>query len=210
MATYQDMQDRIADEMQRDDLGEQTQLAIQDAIKHYQLDAFYISDKETTITGIQGQQSYNLPSDFVWMREVWVQYNFVRYILNERTYDYVISEDTNLTQPVQGSPLDYGLLGGVQETMVVYPRPDGNSTIFQLDYVSAFPTVVLPTDAGFWMNAGEAMVRNRAKGLLYMEVTNQPDLAQICFARADAEHFKLREMTAMQKWTASTTDTSEF
>jgi len=201
MATYGDLQSRIIDETQREDLQTQIQACIQTAIAYYQQDSFYQSDTVASITPTQGVQSYTLPTDFVWMRNVFITFNGTRYPLRCVTYEFLLSEDDNTTDPVQGSPVDYALFGN---SIYIFPRPDSSTSYSMMyDYVNAPAAPSADSDSDFWTNAAEAMVRNRAKFLLYTDVLGQPDLGAVFKARADEEHQQLREQSAMRKWTSS-------
>lgn len=58
MATFLEMQTRIADELDRADLGPQIKKAIVTAVKHYQRKNFYFSETSFTFSTVAGQRSY--------------------------------------------------------------------------------------------------------------------------------------------------------
>ena len=58
VATYGDMQTRIADELLRPDLISQTRLAILDAIKTYEDNRFAFNQASTTFSTVIGQDEY--------------------------------------------------------------------------------------------------------------------------------------------------------
>lgn len=197
---YIDMLNRIQDEMQRTDLDDQTNLAAQQAIAYFQMDAFYLSDKFTNQTLVANQQVYTLPADYAWSREDYVTQNGQRYELRKVSFEYLIAEDTNTTSFTTGSPVDYAIFNN---QIYFFPRPDNNVYVWYSSYVSLIAAQVNPTDTGFWTTTAEPIIRNWTKYLLYNEVLQQPDLAKQFADRAMEEHLKLRELTAQRKWTGS-------
>ena len=196
---YIDLLNRIQDEMQRTDLDDQTNLAAQQAMAYFQMDAFYLSDKFSSQTLTPGTQVYSLPSDYAWSRDDYLNQGGTRYELRKVSFEFLIAEDSAVSSPTQGTPIDIALFNN---QIYFFPRPDQAYTWYS-SYVSLIPAQVNPTDTGFWTTTAEPVIRNWTKYLLYNEVLQQPDLAKQFADRAMEEHLKLREMTAQRKWTGN-------
>jgi hypothetical protein len=200
--TQQDMLNRIQDEMQRTDLDDQTILAQTQAIAYFQNDAFYLSDNFSTATLVASQQVYTLPSDFAWERDAYITQNGDRYEVRKVSFEFLTAENSAISSPTLGSPIDYALFNN---SYYLFPIPDGNNVYtFSFSYVSMIPApATLSTTGNFWMTTAEPVIRNWTKYLLYNEVLQQPDLAKQFQDRAMEEHYKLREITSMRKWTGN-------
>lgn len=197
-ATLQDMVDRISTELQRTDIENEINLAISQAISYYQRVTFYQSDAQISIPTVAHQVSYTLPSDFAWARDVWAIVNTTRYELNPRSYEYLETEFANTQNPVEGSPVDYAIFSG---SIYLWPIPDSSTYTTQISYVSKVAIPSTPTTSNFWTTDAEAVIRNRAKAILFDEVLNQPDMAARFYAKAVDEDGQLRVETAMKKFT---------
>ena len=198
---YIDLLNRIQDEMQRTDLDDQTNLAAQQAIAYFQMDAFYLSDAFNAVNLIANQQVYPLPVDYAWSRDDYLTQSGTRYELRKVSFEFLIAEDSAVSSPTLGSPIDIAIFNN---SVYFFPRPDGNNVyVWNSSYVSLIPAQVNPTDTGFWTTTAEPIIRNWTKYLLYNEVLQQPDLAKQFADRAMEEHLKLREMTAQRKWTGN-------
>src|SRR6266498_3817396 len=59
MASYLDLQNRIASDLTRDDLASQTKSAILDAVKHYETSRFFFNTtRSKTFSTVIGQDTY--------------------------------------------------------------------------------------------------------------------------------------------------------
>lgn len=65
MATYGDMQARIADELARTDLAAEIQNEIQTAISYYENERFWFNEGQWTFNTVNAQELYALPVQFV-------------------------------------------------------------------------------------------------------------------------------------------------
>lgn len=197
MATLGEMRARISDELSRDDLANQISLAITQSIQYYQNDTFFQADKISTAATVAAQEEYTYPADVAWFRAVYMTAYGTRIPMTVQTREYILAEQSNATSPIQGTPIEYSVFGA---KIQLYPIPDSAAYTITYDYVSKITTPALDTDVGFWVNEGEAMVRNRSKAILYSEVLGNEDKANAAFARAYDEFEQLREQTVLLKW----------
>ena len=166
--TYQNMQDRIADELTRSDLGSQTQNAIQSAIAEYQRRLFYFNEKAYgTWPTVLGQEFYgasdNVPADIVAIDTLTVIYASVRLPVARRSWERIEEMQTGA---FKGIPTDYAYFG---QQFRLFPIPSSVVTL-SLAYRQRVAAPVLSTDVGPWMNDAEELIRSAAKRRIFQHV----------------------------------------
>ena len=179
MATYADLQARIADELgQRADLASEIQLAIQSAIAKWERERFYFNElwEVNLFMTASGQEVYGaaaapLVASLAKIDKVTVLVSGNRYTLTPRTWQYL--EDISVNPAVVGQPVDYAYYA---EQLRFYPIPD-NAYPVTLSGTQRFATLVNPTDANSWTLDAEALIRCEAKLDLYENLLQEPDLA---------------------------------
>jgi hypothetical protein len=222
--TYADMQNRIASEMKRSDLlsdvvlgnsdgpadipaGESFSgalssiaLAIQSAILQYQFTRFYFSELAyATWNTVENQEWYStadgVPGDIMAIDTLTVIYNDVtgvRLPLVPREFEWVEFRQTGTL--FSGIPTDYAYY---QQQFRLFPIPISISPLY-LAYWQLQPAPVNPTDAGYWMNDCEELIRCSAKRRLYAHVIGDPDEAAVQVAAEQDALRELRKITAMR------------
>lgn len=181
MGTYQAMQDRIADELgQRSDLSSQIKLAIQTAIAKWEREQFYFNQLRTpnVFNTVSGQEFYTSADNanigsMAKLNKVTVLVNSNRYTLNPRTADYL--EDISVNPAVKSYPFDYAYYA---ESLRLYPIPSGVYPITLMG-TQRLSTLVNGTDSNAWTTDAEALIRCEAKMDVYLNILQQPDLAQL-------------------------------
>ena len=179
--TLQNMVDRIASELSRDDLGTTgdngvaaIQNAIRDAVYFYQPQAHFINEAITTTSTVAGQSTYNLPEDLVSLTQLdIIRYNTV-YPLHLRRYQDLDRMDSLSPTPIQGAPEDYAIY---DQQVRLFPTPDAVYSL-RFIYYAAIPFPEL-TESNFWTTTAEEMIRARAKYGLNMSVIRDPGAAQL-------------------------------
>lgn len=181
MATYADMQARIADELDRPDLTSQIQKAIQDAIGFYERRYFYFTNEPLAFSfnTVAGQEYYDgtdaaaIPTAAQIIQLTGTFYGLRRQ-LHKQAWEYL---DSLSTTPVsRAMPQDFAYAG---EKIRLYPIPDA---VYPISAYAA-PRLSRPSadgDAGVWMNDAEELIRTRAKKLVLMHVVrDQADLPML-------------------------------
>jgi hypothetical protein len=179
MATYGDMQARIADELGgRSDLASQIPLAIQTAIAKWERERFYFNELRTAnaFSTVKGQEFYGAAdcaalASLAHLDRVTILVAGNRYTLNPRTAQYL--EDLSVNPLVQGQPIDYAYYG---EQLRLYPIPDGAYPLTMLG-TARFAALANAGDANAWTNDAEALIRCEAKMDLYENTLQAPELA---------------------------------
>lgn len=159
MTTYADMQARIADELNRDDLTSQIQLAIKSAIANLETRPFYWNEQRSYIDTAATQRIYELPDNFQGINSLTLTYNNYITLLEPRSWNYI--EDITSTTQSQGPPRSYAIY---DYQLFVYPIPD---QVYRLTmgYFKRLEDVSATGSANAWMNPrhGEEIVRTLAK-----------------------------------------------
>lgn len=171
---YGDMQDRIADELIRNDLTSQIKKAIQTAIRNYERERFHFNETRATASTVDGQEYYDLPDDFISMDSLTVTITDRQYPLIPRTWQYI--EDISWGGKTwQGYPQDYAIYAG---QFRLYPIPNGAYEL-ELAYIKKLAELEDRSDTNEWMNQGEELIRCRAKRELFMHVIYDMELSQV-------------------------------
>jgi hypothetical protein len=165
------MQNRIADELARSDLGAQIQSAILSAIRFYESERLWFNEGESTAGTVAGQQSYAVPSDFLEADTLTITISGNRYLLCPRPWAWM--RDMSVASTSRGRPTDWSYYA---DQLWLYPVPDGVYTL-TLSYLKRLAALAVAGDANAWMTHGEELVRARAKADVYAHVLHDFDEA---------------------------------
>jgi hypothetical protein len=179
MATYGDLQDRIADEIHRDDLTTEIAQEIVSAVAFYANDRFAGNEKRGTITTIDGTRFYatdtaspgTLPTDIAEIDSIVATVNGRDYVLEPKSYEELQELDADLTE---GDPRCWAWYAG---SLRLYPTPNA-ARVLTLSYQTILTELSGDSDENFWTNQGEALIRTRAKRMLAMHTLMAPEMAQ--------------------------------
>lgn len=165
MTTLGTMEDRIADELGRNDLNSQIRLEIKTAIKFYSSYRNWHNETRisTSLTTTSITAFYSLPSRFIG------QIDTVRLTdsdsnhrqLNHRTYDWIDEVQTGASTS-SGEPSDFCVYGN---QLRLYPVPDGEYTITVSGVTEETSSLTSTACANWWTETAipEALIRSRAK-----------------------------------------------
>jgi hypothetical protein len=173
MATYGDMQARIAREIHRSDLTSDIQAAIKSAIDFYSSQRFHWNEKRWTLTTIAGAKYYGtstpapgtLPSDIMEIDSITVTANSRIYQLDSRSYTDMDAIDAGTT-PLAGYPR---LWSWYADQIRLYPTPN-QAYVLTISGQYTYPALSASTDESPWTNQAEELIRCRAKRDLYAHV----------------------------------------
>lgn len=190
MPDFITMQQRIADEMARDDLGEHVRQAIYDACNRFKNELFFINRGLFTTNTTVGQQVMAQPFDAVAFDAIFLTAHGYRRPLSETTIEQLLGFD-DLLLSNRGVPTQYALFNA---QLYLYPIPDKVYPITFL-YRKWVPFPVNDGDGDetsdasfFWMTTAERMIRCYAKGILYRDVLKDEDSAKLEFDSAEREY----------------------
>jgi hypothetical protein len=182
VATFGDMQTRISDDLGRNDLLTSTlngtvspiANAIQSAIKHYESERFWFNEARATASTTApvasvGTPNYALPTDCIEFDSLSLTVNGTRYALEQAPWSD-IDELVGITAGF-GAPNLYALYA---DQIWLYPVPDAVYTL-TLSYLKSLSALSANSDTNAWVVEAEALIRTRAKVLLMLEVTKDPE-----------------------------------
>ena len=200
MSTFLQMQQRIADDINRTDLTTQIKKAVNRAIEFYAKTArFWFNEKTATFATVASQFNYGsadgIPTD---MREI----DYVKIALSStnnvplipRTYDYVQTANVgNLT----GTPADYAYY---KENFWLYPVPAAVYTI-TVSYAKSYAELILDADTNDFTEEAEDLIEARAEWWLYKRVIKDYDAATI--AKSEEQEALIALLAETARITAS-------
>jgi len=221
MATYGDMQARIADEMLSAATTAQIQNAIQDAIRKYERQRFWFNavllrseplenssgipitdssgafiDSQPAFSTIQGLEFY----DKYLAPAMGTLAHIDKLVLVQgSTNRYSLEsrtpqwmDDHSVSTSWRGMPTDWCY---VAETIRLYPIPDAIYPIYLLG-TGRFVALVTTDDTNPWMVEAEELIRTAAEGILYRRIVRDMPMAQMSMADEQAALQALRRETA--------------
>ena len=173
MASYGDLQARIAREMHRTDLTADIKAAILSAIAFYSSQRFYGNEKRWTLTTIGGTKFYGtttpspgtLPDDILEIDSITVTANSRIYQLDRMSYEDMDAIDAGTT-PLAGYPRLWSWYAG---QLRLYPTPNA-AYVLNISGQCELPALSDSADSNFWTNQAEELIRCRAKRDLYAHV----------------------------------------
>lgn len=196
---------RIANEINRSDLGNQIANAITDAIDCYNKERFYFAEtREVTFDTIANQERYDesdtstpaaalgriLKIDYAF---IYISGNPQRLVVRDPE---TLELDTSGSTNSPGQPGGYGWYG---EQLILDPIPSDIWTIRLGCVLQVAAPAADATASSPWMmrKHAEALIRNKAKALLYVDVEDIADDAKAkkFLTLAAAEEDRLNEKT---------------
>lgn len=171
MATYLETQQRIADEINRDDLTSNIRQEILSAIEYYKQRRFWWNETTATTTTVASTNYVSLPSDFVDLDIIQITVGSNTTVLDQVLYSDIVKWDIN---GQTGQPTSYALY---QDRVRLYPTPNSTYTI-TFHYVKALTALSADADTNAWLTDGEELIRLHAKKLLYANKIRNAKAAQ--------------------------------
>jgi hypothetical protein len=177
MATYLDMQERIADDYVNESItSAQIKNAIQGAIRHYERRPFYFNQKiNASFNTVSGQEYYGAAA-----------LSDIPAIVEIRSATVSVSgSKSNLTG------VDFGEIGDAQtgsqtgipyaysyfsQQIRLYPIPSAAYPI-TLSYIYKLAALSADADENAWTNDAEELIRQAAKIRIALDTLQSPDLA---------------------------------
>lgn len=202
MSDRDTMVGRIQDETRRTDATFQAIIVehIDDAIAHYQKMRFYFNESRSiTFTTVADQSEYsfsgaspNIGTQF---------YRIDLAVLEETSNDHTLTrrDYRELERLIDGSttsnrPYNYAY---VNQSLVLYPPPDGVYTIRLAGHVKLAAPAAGNTANNDWMTEAADLIRSRSMWSLHKRILHQPGMAS---------DFKADELEARSILTGATAD----
>lgn len=168
MASFVTMQRRILGELQRSELNTAVspltlspiQMAIIDAVNHYQRFRFWFNETSATQNTVAGTATYNWPSTMVQLDSLVITVNSRLYTLTQVTPREI--DDMYNNASFQGQPT---VFAEYAQQFRLYPTPDAVYTLTQY-FLKNYTTLSADVDTNVWTTEAEELIRTRAKKLL--------------------------------------------
>lgn len=178
MSTYLDLQNRIADELDRPDLTSQIQLAINSAVSFYARKNFFGTESSFTFSTVVGQEYYTAGDNPAiasspFLDELNININTGRIQMTRESFEWI--DAISFLPTATGQPYYWAYRA---KQIRFYPIPS------QVYVVTAYNTPRLgllsdPQTSNFWTDTdegGEALIRTRAKLYLLLNVIRASDM----------------------------------
>lgn len=184
--TYLELQNQIADDLNRSDLSSQIQTAIKDAITYYERQRFWFNeDVDSSVSTVQGTQTYAVPTDALYIDFIQLTVSGRTWELNRRSWqDFQSRWSQNTTQ---GIPSDWA----VEQNLIYLGATPSGVNVLTISYVKSLATLSASSDSNEWTTAAKELIRSHAESSLYAHVLHNHDLADRLTIKCLREHAML-------------------
>lgn len=185
--TYGLMQTRIADEMVRDDLSGQIQKAINDAINVWEGIRFTFNERKYLINTVASTEYYSFTAPTMTLfdstalatGETLLEIDSIRITVNNSFYPLTprtqqwFARNAALPSQYLGQPDSYTIFN---DQLRLFPVPQQAYPI-NIDGLARLgpAPLVNEDDTNAWMVAGEAIIRQQAKYIIYRDITKDAE-----------------------------------
>lgn len=157
MSTFGELQTQILDDLDRDDLTAQVQLAIKNAVKfHNENNIFWFQEERAETTLVADQEYVQLPSDFDSLDVLSITEDSFTYVLTPRSTEFI----EEYTRPDRTSrPAHYNLY---DDQIRLFPIPDETLTLnlhYKRNLAEVTATAAYTSN---WFTDGYLLIRHRA------------------------------------------------
>jgi len=168
-STFLQMQNRIADDLDRTDLNTQIKLAINRAIKHYQTEPFWFKETSSSFSAVVNQEEYvygtgSVPSDVEMIDILESQFNGSKTPIREITTFELEAKQTGI---VTGEPREYAQY---QNRFKLLPIPNQAGITILIKYTKNYAELSADSDTNDWLTYAEDLIEARARWWLNMRV----------------------------------------
>lgn len=178
MATYLDMQTRIADELDRgSELTAQIKKAIVTAVDSYASKKFYFTETSFTFNTVVGQEYYGTADNAAIatspsLEILNIDINAGRFQLDKQSFDYI--DSISYLVGALGQPTIWAYRA---EQIRLYPIPSQVWTITAFN-IPRLTALSADGDSNAWTNDAEELIRTRAKINLIINVIRGTDMVE--------------------------------
>jgi hypothetical protein len=193
MSTFVEMQQRIADDIDRSDLTAQIKKAITRAIKFYDSRRFYFQETTASFSTIANQIAYGtadgIPSN---IREI----DSLQFVISSTNKYPLIKKAFQFIQRLDFGSFasDCNFWAWYQSKIYLYPIPNAVRTV-NVFYRKSYTELSADADTNDWTTEAEDLIEARARWWLYLRIIK---------SRADADDAKTEELEALSALVAKT------
>lgn len=174
-STFLQMQQRIADDLDRSDLYSQTKLAINRAISYYKTEPFWFKETSSSFPTVANQEEYiygtgSVPSDVEMIDIMECQLNGSKSPMVEITPFELEAKQSLLAS---GEPREYAQY---QNRIKLYPIPNQVATIL-IKYTKNYTDLSADSDTNDWLTYAEDLIEARARWWLNSRIIKDREAA---------------------------------
>lgn len=195
--SYADIQSRIADELSRDDLGDQIKLEIKSAIDHYDPNRTWFNETTTSFSCSSSVAFVSVPADMV-VEDAPFQITVSSQLYNLVKIPYETYQGYQVSTPSFGQPVNYSYYA---DKFYLWPTPNSNYLI-NFPYIKILTTLSAGSDTNGWLTYFEEMIRSRANQAVRIRYLHEPGAMQesMAFAMRGDDVLSGLEYSARQKF----------
>jgi len=197
VATYLETQTRIANELNRSNLGDEIKLAILSAIDYYGKRRWWWNEYVGTLSTAASTAYVALPSDFVDLDELQITVNGTKRKIRRTPYVDILAMRENSST---GEPTDFDLY---QDRIELYPIPDAIYTL-TISYVKTLTVLSADADTNAWLDEAEELTRLHAKKDLYANKIRDMGMAKDMQALEDSTLLRMESLNHRRTTTGRT------
>ena len=197
MASYAEMQSRIANELNRANLTAEIKLAILSAVEYYGRRRWWFNEAASTIATVASQAYASLPSDFVEMDSLQVTVSASNRPLRQISMNQLL---TFRESSSNGQPTDYAMH---QNRIELYRTPDAIYSL-PVTYIKSLTVLAIDADTNAWTTEAEELIRLHAKKDLYANKIHDMDMAKDTQALEDSALYRLESLNQRRTTTGRT------
>jgi len=182
MSTFLEMQQRIADDLNRTDLTAQIKKAINRAIRFYQKEPFWFKETSATFNTVAAQKTYTTTDTSItdidrihFMRAV---INSAIYKITEKPLSFIENRNPNFAQGI----IRYYAWWANTIYFYLVPNQIWTVTIY---YTKKYTDLSADSDTNDWTTYAEDLIESRARAWLYSRILK--DQANAVMAQAEEE-----------------------
>lgn len=175
MSTFLEMQNRIADDLDRSDLNTQIKLAINRAIKHYAKEPFWFKETSGSFPVVINQEEYtygtgSVPDDVEMIDIMEVMDNGSKFSMKEITpFELEAKQSLQAT----GLPEEFA---SYELKFKLYPIPNQAATIL-LKYTKSYDELSADVDTNDWLVYAEDLIEAHARWWVNLRIIKDREAA---------------------------------
>ncbi len=168
-STFLQMQQRIADDIDRSDLSTQVKKSINRAIIYFQTEPFWFKEESTSFSAVSGQEEYTMgtggvPTDIEMIDIMERQYSGDKTTMTEITpFELEAKQSGDAT----GIPDEYAQY---ENKFKLYPIPNQSGITILLKYTKNYAELSADADTNDWLVYAEDLIEARARWWLNLRV----------------------------------------
>lgn len=158
MTSFADLKTRLADDLDRTDMGTQIDRELRQAVKHYEKQRWWFNEQQATSATVANQANYSIPADLLVLDSLEITISSRRIKLNEILWGRYL-EEYRYSTTTPSVPSDWAYY---TDQLWLGPIPNAVYTL-NLNYVrTLYPASFTDGTVNEWTNYAEDLITSRA------------------------------------------------